>query len=259
MHGSGGITRSWPLPDRLGCLGLCESGELLLGLAKGLYAVDIDADAAELPALRLLVPVEPNESRTRLNDGRCDRAGNFVFGTKNDHPAHDPIGSFYQYSARRGLQRLQLGGVAIPNSLCFSLDGRTLYYCDSVHPRILCCDYDAETATVANCRTFAPMQDECAPDGSIVDAEGCVWNAQWGAARVVRYTPQGEIERVIRVPAKNPSCAAFGGADLDRLFVTTAREDLSDAELQRTPASGGVYAWHESGLRGLPESLVRLA
>ncbi len=243
------LTQSWSLPDRLGSLALCDSEHLLLGLAKGLYLTPFPAEAGALEPLTLLAAAEAQQPRTRVNDGRCDRAGNFVFGTLNEHASHEPIGSFYQYSARHGLRRLGLGGVATPNSICFSIDGGTLYYCDTRQRRILCCDYDADSATVANSRLFAAVT-EGSPDGSTIDAEGRLWNAQWGAARVVRYTPQGSIERTIHLPAKNPSCLAFGGERLDQLFITTARDE--------EPHSGGVYHWHEPGLRGLSESRMRL-
>lgn len=250
-------TRCWPLPDRLCSFALCDSEHVLLGFAKGLYLARLDAEAGPLLPFKLLAAVEANEPRTRLNDGRCDRAGNFVFGTLNEHPTREPVGSFYQYSTRHGLRRLDLAGVAIPNSICFSIDGSTLYYCDTTQPRILCCDYDADSATVSHLRVFAEV-NEGSPDGSTLDAEGYLWNAQWGASRVVRYTPQGEIDCVVPVPTPQPSCVAFGGEQLDQLFITTARDELSDAVLQRVPESGGVYRWHEPGLRGLLESRVQL-
>jgi len=249
-------TRRWDLPDRLGCLAHCESGKLLLGLANGLFLADLDVDSDDAPRLSPLTPVEFHEPRTRINDGRVDRAGNFVFGTLNEDAAKHPIGSFYQYSAL-GLQRLKLGDVAIPNSICFSPDGRTLYYCDSMQPRILCCDYDAETAHTTQCRIFAEVSiaGSCA-NGSTIDAEGCLWNAQWGAARVVRYTPKGAIDRVVYVPAKNPSCVALGGTMLDQLYITTARLDISADELEELPESGGIYRWL-APVNGLPECRVR--
>jgi L-arabinonolactonase len=247
-------TRYWSLPDRLGCFALCASGKLLLGLAKGLYLADVDFDSSDLSKLTLLAPVEPDDPHTRINDGRCDRAGNFVFGTLNEQ--HHPTGSFYQYS-ERGLRRLNLGGVAVPNSICFSLDGGTLYYCDSVQPRILCCDYDAQSARTQRSRVFVTLSEEgsCA-DGSTIDADGFLWNAQWGGARVVRYSPRGEIDRVVHLPAKNPACIAFGGHELDQLYVSTARECLSAEELAKLPESGGIYRWM-SPIKGLPESEVR--
>ena len=169
----------------------------------------------------MLVPLETDLPSTRTNDGRTDRAGNFVFGTLNEQPDRSPIGSFYQYSKRHGLRRLALGGVAIPNSICFSPDGRTMYYCDSLSGRILQCRYDAESAEVSDLRPFAEFgAGRGLPDGSIVDADGCLWNAEWGAAVVRRYTPAGTLDREIAVPAKNPTCPAFGGRDLTELYVS---------------------------------------
>jgi L-arabinonolactonase len=257
MHSPGTQqTRTWDLPDRLGCLALCESGKLLLGLSKGLVLADTDWTSDQSPKLISLTPVEPDEPRTRINDGRCDRAGNFVFGTFNEHPAQHPIGNFYQYSAY-SLRRLDLGGVAIPNSICFSPDGGTLYYCDSRQPRILCCDYDAQSAEVANSRVFVTLPEEgsCA-DGSTIDAEGFLWNAQWGAARVVRYSPQGRIDLVVHLPAKNPSCVAFGGRQLNQVYISTARLGLTAEDLGQLEQSGGIYRW-DSPVNGLPENHVR--
>jgi L-arabinonolactonase len=249
-------TLNWDLPDRLGCLALCESGKLLLGLAKGLFLAEADWTSDESPTLIPLTPVEPDETRTRINDGRCDRAGNFVFGTLNEHPARHAIGSFYQYSAR-GLRRLDLGGVAIPNSICFSPDGGTLYYCDSMQPRILCCDYDPQSARTGGNRVFVTLPEggSCA-DGSTIDAEGFLWNAQWGAARVVRYTPRGKIDHVVALPAQNPSCVAFGGRQLNQVYISTARQGLGENELAAVEESGGIYRFN-SPVKGLPETHVQ--
>jgi L-arabinonolactonase len=196
---------------------------------------------------------------TRINDGRTDRAGNFVFGTMNEDETEDAerIGSFYQYSARYGLRRLDLGGVAIANSICFSQDGRRMYYCDSPRRRIMQCDYDAERAAVANAREFVVFAPhEGLPDGSVIDAAGCLWNAAWGAGAVRRYTPDGRVDREITVPARNPTCPTFGGDALDDLYITSSRQEMTNDELEGTPHAGGVYAVMP-GAQGLPESFFR--
>jgi len=254
MHGiADNVSRAWMLPDRLGSLAICESGRLLLGLAKGLFLVDIDTAAGAALRVEPVVAVEPGLSRTRINDGRTDRAGNFVFGTFNE--AEDgPGGSFYQYSSRNGLRRLDLGGVVIPNSICFSLDGRTMYFCDSPKALIRQCDYDAASAGVANVREFVRLEaGEGLPDGSVIDTEGCLWNAAWGAGVVRRYAPDGRRLAEIRVPAKNATCAAFGGDALDDLYVTSSRQEMSDDELARTPDAGGVYR-ASVGVRGVRDA-----
>ena len=187
-----------------------------------------------------VIPIEPEVTRTRINDGRTDRAGNFVFGTYNE--AQDaPSGSFYQYSSRFGLRRLDLGGVVIPNSICFSLDGRTMYFCDSPTGRIRRCEYDADSASVGNVRDFVQYRDgDGFPDGSVVDSEGCLWNAVWGAGVVRRFNPEGTLVAEIGVPSRNLTCPAFGGAGLDQLFVTSSRQEMTEDELSR----GAGIRWH---------------
>jgi L-arabinonolactonase len=235
------VTRRWSLPDRLGSFALCQSGRLLLGLAKSLAFAELDFEGESHLRIAPVIPIEPGVTRTRINDGRTDRAGNFVFGTYNE--AQDaPSGSFYQYSSRFGLRRLYLGGVVIPNSICFSLDGRTMYFCDSPTGRIGQCNYDADSASVANIREFVQYHDgEGLPDGSVVDGEGYLWNAVWGAGVVRRFDPEGALVAEIAVPSRNLTCPAFGGADLDQLFVTSSRQEMTEDELNRVPASGGLF------------------
>jgi len=248
------VTRTWTVPDRLGSLAICESGRLLLGLAKGLFLADIDTAVGAVLGVQPVVAVEPHVPRTRINDGRTDRAGNFVFGTFNE--AEDgPGGSFYQFSMSHGLRRLDLGGVVIPNSICFSLDGRTMYFCDSPKARIRQCDYDAASGGVTNVREFVRLEaGEGLPDGSVIDTEGCLWNAAWGAGVIRRYAPDGRRLAEIRVPAKNPTCVVFGGDALDEIYVTSSRQEMSDEELARTPDAGGVYRV-SVGLRGVQDAM----
>lgn len=255
-----GTTRNWALPDRPGCIGLTDTGALLVVLAKDIHLADLDAALADplvpLP-LRHLARIEPENPHTRSNDGRADRGGNFVFGTMNEHPSRAPDGRFYQYSTRHGLRALALPGATIPNSICFSPDGGTLYFCDSLQATIQCCDYDAGSAAVSAPRPFAEVAG-AEPDGSIIDAHGNLWNAQWGAARVVRYTPQGQVDRIVPVPVPQPSCCAIGGAALDTLYVISSRLGLDQDALERAPESGSLFAAPLDGPAGLPESRVQL-
>jgi L-arabinonolactonase len=248
-----GAARHWTLPDRLGSLALCESGALLLGLAKGIYLADTSKlDASEHLDARLLVAVDEHPS-LRVNDGRADRSGNFVFGTLDESAPKRPIGRFHQFSAKHGLRPLDLGGVAIPNSLAFSPDGGTLYYCDTVRGEIMLCDYDAERAHTGAARVFARVAAPAGPDGATVDRDGRLWSAHWGTGRVVCYSRDGRVEHEVAVPASQPSCPAFGGANLDTLYITTAREDLSVEQLEREPQAGGVFSVRIEGVVGLPE------
>jgi sugar lactone lactonase YvrE len=253
-----GGARAWAVPDRLGSFAICESGKLLLGLAKGLYVADIgDAADGVLPAT-WIADVEPDLPSTRLNDGRTDRAGRFVFGTMNEEEGHPATGSFYQWSTAAGLRRLDLPRVGIANSICFSRDGNTMYFCDSPTRRIMQCRYDSAAAAVADVREFAVLPpDQGQPDGSVVDADGCLWNAAWGIGLVRRYRSDGTIEREIPLPAKNPTCVVFGGAALNELYITTARQDMSPLELERVPHAGGIYRAEVIDVAGLRDAPFR--
>jgi sugar lactone lactonase YvrE len=246
------------LPDRLGSFAHCRSGRVLLGLAKRL-ALATFGDDLELGQLQTLAAVDAAEVRTRVNDGRTDRRGYFVFGTLNEARDRQPIStiaSFYQYSLQHGLRRLALPAVAIANSICFSLDGRTMYFCDTLTQRIQQCDYDAETAQVDNIRLFTQMDSPHAwPDGSVIDAEGCLWNAQWGAGRVARYDPEGRLMQVLTAPAAHATCPAIGGPGLDELMLTTARTELDRDALAAQPLSGSLFGLRLSPGLGVPDTL----
>ncbi|KQW43622.1 MULTISPECIES: SMP-30/gluconolactonase/LRE family protein [unclassified Roseateles] len=243
------------LPDRLGSFAHCRSGRVLLGLAKRL-AVATLSDKLELGQLHTLAPVDAAEPRTRINDGRTDRSGNFVFGTMNEAKEKRQIASFYQFSLRHGLRRLALPAVAIANSICFSIDGRRMYFCDTLSQRIQQCDYDAESARVDNLRPFAHMdRPDAWPDGSVIDAQGCLWNAQWGAGRVARYDPDGRLMGVMTAPAAHTTCPAIGGPRLDQLMLTTARTGLGREALAAQPLSGSLFGLRLPKALGVPDAL----
>lgn len=247
---AGGAVRRWPLPERLCSMALtAQDGRLLLGLASGLAFFALSDGRIER-----LHQVEAHLPDTRLNDGRVDRQGRFVFGMFNqaEDPKH-PVGGFYRLNRDLSLERLPLGGVAIANSICFSPDGRTMYYADSATGAIRCCDYEPVSGAVSNLRIFAAADAAPGgPDGSTVDAEGCLWSTRWGAGQVVRFTPDGQVDRVLRLAAAQPSCPAFGGPGLDVLYVSSARVGLAPEALAAAPEAGGVFV-QRLDVRGLPE------
>ncbi|EJN07715.1 SMP-30/gluconolactonase/LRE family protein [Herbaspirillum sp. YR522] len=245
----GGVTRSWELPERLCCFAFtADANRLLVGLASRLAFLALDSGL-----LTPICEVEPDLPTTRLNDGRCDRQGRFVFGTLNEDPGRAPIGSFYRLDTDLSLERLPLPGVAISNSICFSPAGDVMYYCDSMQGKIMCCDYDVAGCSVANPRVFADIAGAGGPDGSCVDAEGLVWNARWGGSRVVRLGADGSVERTVEVPATQVSCVAFGGPDLATLYITTAHEGMDAAQRAADEWAGGIFSLPLDGVRGLPE------
>ena len=118
----------------------------------------------------------------------------------------------------------------------------------------MCCDY-APDGSISAPRVFVDLRGERgAPDGSTIDSRGYLWNAQWGGARVARYSPQGVLDRVVQLPVAQPSCPAFGGADLTTLYVTTAWEGMSQEQREQQRHSGGVFAAPLDDGRGLPET-----
>ena len=148
-------------------------------------------------------------------------------------------------------------GVCIPNSLAFSPDSRTMYFADSLRYAIFAHDYDLATGTMGAERVFAASDAPAFADGSAVNAEGFLWNAQFNGGQLVRYAPDGGIDRVLPLPVRRPTCRAFGGPDLDLLYITTASQKMSEAELQAEPMAGALLAL-KVGVRGLPEARFKL-
>ena len=245
-------TDHWMLPERLASFALCEDDRhVLLGLASHLAFLDVVTGDTET-----IVAVEAGLN-TRLNDGRCDRAGRFVFGTKDEDAPPQRIGGFYRLNADLSLERLPLPAPAVANGIAFSPDGSLMYYCDSPAREIRVCDYGkgrgGSSEPVAHDRVFTRLSDpDGEPDGATVDAEGGLWSAQWGGARVVRYGPDGQETQRIAVPTAQPSCVAFGGPRLRTLYITSARIGLDAAALAADPHAGGVFI-ATPAQHGLPE------
>lgn len=249
-----GATRSWPMPERLCSFALTEDDDcLLLGLASSLAFFRFSTGRVER-----IVEVEADIAATRLNDGRCDRQGRFVFGMFNqlDNPKL-PLGGFYRLNLDLRLERLPLDNAAIANSICFSPDGRRMYYADSATRAIHCCDYDPDSGALGAPRVFVPADAAPGePDGSCIDADGCLWSTRWGAGRLVRFRPDGSLDRVLMLAAPQPSCPAFGGPDLATLFVTSAHLGMTAQDRAAAPLSGALFRL-ALDVRGLPESRFR--
>jgi len=246
-------TERFTPPDRVGFIAVASDGRLLLGAAKALYMAT-PGPAGALSTTRL-VDVETDLPTTRTNDGRADRFGNVVFGTLDEQKPRQPLGRFYQYSTKYGLRPLDLPRCRVSNSLSFSPDGRTMYFTDTPTGVIRSGDYDPDAATVTSLRDVAVLGPQDGhPDGSIVDADGCLWNAAWGGAVVRRFTPEGKIDRVVTLTAKNPTCPALGGGGLRTLYVTSSRQQLAPDELDRVPEAGGVFAIQIPDIAGIPDT-----
>ncbi len=247
-----GQVRTWKTPDRVGSFALCEqTGVLLLGLASGIALFDLETGATSK-----VVPVEMPGPEARVNDGRCDPQGRFVFGLFNGANDNAPICPFYRVDANLQIERLPLPEVCVANSLAFSPDGTRIYFADSWAREILCAEYHAD-GRIGTTRVFTRLPaSQGFPDGSTVDSDGGLWSAQWEGGCVVRYDESGVETARVPLPASRPTCPTFGGAALDRLFVTTARIGLEPAALAAQPTAGGVFGT-TTRWRGLPEHRFR--
>ena len=244
-----GARQTWDMPERLACFAQTDRDDiLLLGLASRLAWFD-----ARSGAVTPLHTVEGDLPMTRLNDGRCDRQGRFVFGTLDERPCRDAIASFYRLNLDLSLERLPLPAIAISNSICFSVDGTAMYFCDSMKKAIYCWD-DYLGGDASRVRVFAVLDDgPGAADGATIDADDHLWSAQWGAGKVLRFAPDGSVERSVSLPVSQPSCVSLGGGAFDELFITTAQESLGPAQLAAEPLAGGLFHARQPGVRGLPE------
>ena len=241
---STGRDRQWAMPEKIGCMALEPETSVLVGLASGLAWFDPIADRIEVGA-----PIEADVPSSRLNDGRCDRQGRLWVGSMNDTGAH---GSLYRCTGGTPPHRM-LFGIGVPNTTAFSPDGRTMYFADSPTRRIRAFDLDTTTGEISGERDFATIATGV-PDGATVDAQGGLWVACWDGWRVVRFLPDGRLDREIELPVPRPTCCAFGDADLGTLYVTSARSGIDPEILGRAPLSGGVFALRP-GVSGIAEPL----
>lgn len=243
-----GMRKRWPIETEIGSIGLAGPGRMIAGLRTGAHYVDLETGK--------IAPIcdpegEGRFNRNRMNDGKIDRAGRFWVGTMND-PGHAPVGTLYRIGAD-GQAEPCLDGIRVPNALCWSPDSRVMYFTDSYSHEIWAFDFDLETGAMANRRVFATIpEDEGVPDGATVDADGFVWCAHMFGARVCRYAPDGGRDREIALPVPQVTSCAFGGADLDTLYITTASLGMDRAALGEQPLAGALFAV-DPGVRGLAE------
>ena len=231
----------------VGSIALRDAGGLLLATNSGFYTYD--PEQTEAP--RALMNPELDKPQHRLNDGKCDRRGRFWVGSMKDG-VRVPEGNLYRFDPDHSCH-FQFGGIHVPNSLSWSPDDRTMYFADTHLQLIWAYDYDIDAGAISNRRVFKDWTGTPAkPDGSTVDADGCLWNAMVGTGQVVRLTPAGKVDRVIQLPVTNATCPAFGGSQLDTLYITTHSQRLGPAEIAREPLAGGLFAI-DASVKGLPE------
>ena len=249
-----GKTRNWSLDHDVGAMALRESGNAVLALDDGFYFFDFDTGALEV-----IEKTDANQPRSRLNDGKCDRRGRFLAGGMDDKEEL-PMCALWRLDPDLSVTRLD-DGIICSNGPCWSPDDKTFYFADTFQEVVWAYDYDIDTGTVSNKRDFASSKQHAGfYDGSTIDAEGCLWNAQVMGGELVRYAPDGAEERRIGMPVKNITSLIFGGPGLDEIYVTSmarvrhpATHDLFAKEVKPQFGAGSLFRIRGLGIQGIAE------
>lgn len=230
----------------LGSQALTQSGDRLLATDLSLARFDLET-ACSTP----LAAVETGLDN-RLNDGRVDNRGRLWVGTM-DNQLHRPNGGLYRVDPDGTVTKFA-SDVIVGNGIAFSPDGHTLYFTDTRRHVSWAFDLDPDDGVITNRRLLADYSATGdRPDGACVDVDGCLWTAFFAGGCIVRYRPDGVIDRTIRLPVTNPTCLCFGGSDLKTLYVTSATKFLSPEALAEEPLAGALLAIEGVG-QGLPEN-----
>lgn len=239
---------TWDVPDKIGSMALRNDGKgAVIALRTGIHLLDFASGEIES-----VVDPEADLESTRLNGGKVDKQGRFVVGSM-DMKEEAPNGSLYRLDTDFGCHRL-LGEIMVSNGPCWSPDGDTFYFTDTWSEDIWAFDYDQDAGTLSNKRTLCSTKgQDGVPDGSTVDAEGCVWNAQVYGGYVVRYAPDGSVDRRIEMPVKKVTSVMFGGPDLDLLYVTSMAKPPLPHLPEDGPLGGSLFVIRDLGVRGIPE------
>lgn len=245
--------QSWALPDHPGCLAELAPGSIAIAMGKGLQRFELASGRAELfcvaPSMR---------SGTRFNDGKVDLQGRFWAGTMQNNfgPNGEAVavtradGALYRFHFDGSVSTVE-ENVGIANTLAWSPDTKRFYFADSLRGQIYVYDFDADSGAVTHKRILFDASGHGVPDGSAIDVDGCLWNARWDGRAVLRITPDGKLDRSIPLPVLRPTSCIFGGPNLDTLYVTSATDGLSPAQLKEFPLSGSVFALSGVG-QGVP-------
>ncbi|WP_322893941.1 MULTISPECIES: SMP-30/gluconolactonase/LRE family protein [unclassified Yoonia] len=226
--------RHWQFDEYVSAAGWVDADTLLIASQSALFRLDLrDGSQTKLCDLEADNPV------TRSNDGRADPLGGFWIGTMGIE-AEEGAGAIYRYY--KGALRQIIAPVTISNAICFAPDGKSAYFADTPLQKIMRVSLDADGWPMGDPVVHIDLTDtDLHPDGAVVDAQGNLWNAQWGAGRVAGYAPDGTFIESYHFPATQTSCPAFGGDDLTTLFCTSAATGLDGADQGKTYTTSTSY------------------
>jgi len=230
-----GPVQVWRFADHVSAAGWLDRDQLLVASASALLRFDLVSGTSEP-----ICALEADNPITRSNDGRADPWGGFWIGTMGRNAQKD-AGAIYRYF--RGELRRLYAPLTIPNAICFSPDRRFGYFADTAQATVW---RQALNATdgwpVGEAEVFLDFTGTgINPDGAVCDAQGDFWNAQWGAARLARYSPDGKLVQEIALPTDHITCPGFGGPDLRTLYATSALQGLSAAKRAIQPDAGKTF------------------
>ncbi len=248
-------TNRWVFPKDITSIFRRREGSAIVTLQDGFYFYDLESGALDLIAL-----ADADEPLTRLNDAKVDRRGRLIAGGEEEKE-EQPLSGLWRLDPDLSVHELEMG-IICNNGPCWSPDDKVFYHADSFMQEIYAYDYDIETGGISNKRVFASTKEEPGlADDSTVDEEGYLWNSQVISGQLVRYAPDGSIERRIPTPVSNITSVMFGGDALDTLYVTSmARVDhpggqgMFEVEEKPQAQAGGLFAVTGPGVRGLPET-----
>jgi sugar lactone lactonase YvrE len=242
-----GSVKIWQMPHKIGSFVFRKKGGLIAAMQIGFCKLDLDP-----LTVRPIVDPEPDKPRNRLNDGKCDRKGRFWCGSR-DPTDDNPGGSLYRLDSDFRCVKMDSGFI-ISDGMAFSPDDRSLIFGDSSGEVIYRYDFDLEAGTIANRRDF--LRTEGVPwhvDGATFDTEGYYWCALIRDGAVGRFSPDGRLDRLVRLPVQHPTMCNFGGDNLDILYITSGHIFLTPEEKTVQPLAGSLFAVHGLGVRGVPE------
>ncbi|GAB5510696.1 MAG: SMP-30/gluconolactonase/LRE family protein [Hyphomicrobiales bacterium] len=245
----GAEIRAWDVPGKIGSMALRKNGQgAIVSLQDGFHKLDFKTGECEL-----FHSPEPDLPSNRLNDGKVDRRGRFFVGSM-DTMEEGPSGALYRVDPDFSVTKVD-EGIICSNGPCFSPDDKTFYFQDTWTGEIWAYDYDIDTGALSNRRVFAKVDGSNggAADGSTVDAEGYLWNALVYDGKLLRFAPDGTLDRVIEMPVKKVTSVNFGGPNMDVLYVTS----MAKPPLPRFPGDGvlrgSLFAIYDLGVKGVPE------
>lgn len=249
--------KSWKMEQEIGSIALRQGGGLIAGLRSEIALINPD-----MKTIKSIVLPEFKNPMTRFNDGKCDRQGRFWSGTMYDPPGppknyfgREPIGKLYRVNSKYECQAV-IDDILVPNGLAWSPNGSVMYFTDSPKRIIWAYEYNIDSGEPGKRSLFAKIpkglkRGTC--DGATVDSEGYYWCSEFRGSRIVRYSPDGNINRIIKLPVTRPTSCAFGGKDLSILYVTSAKIMMNKEELKLDFNAGSLLAL-DVGVCGLEET-----